>query len=680
MIGEILAPAGSGEALTAALRAGADAVYFGTGDFNARRNAANFDGEAFAAAVAQCHRQGAKAYITLNTLIKENELPRVLHTVELICRAGADAVIVQDLGLATLIRKAAPALALHASTQMSIHSPAALPLLQKLGFTRVVVARELSRTELEAICAAARDLSMEVEYFVHGALCMCVSGQCYLSAMLGGRSGSRGLCAQPCRLPFAAPDGTGHDLSLKDLSLIDHLHESGKLGVTSFKIEGRMKRPEYVAAAVAACRSMLDRGFVEPQLLDALSGVFSRSGFTDGYYMGKRGVELFGTRTEEDVKISREVLSGLHALYRTERQCVALNGQFTADASGAQLVLHDGTHTVSSRCDTALSDKTMDSSFLIGKLSKSGGTNYQIEKIDVTIAEHCYLSAAALGKLRGDCLAQLDRLRMQPVPLQFCLPNLPNSAAAPRQPRTLIARFDSIAQIPEALDGIAAVILPIEQDFTAAKLPQGVRKIVDIPRGIFGKEDYIAERLSLAKQSGFDAAMCGNLSAVALANAADIPVIADFGLNLFNSSAVSCAEQFGATAAVLSFELTIKEQRPIQSHLPLGAVVYGRLPLMLTRNCPVQNGTTCAVCNRSRALTDRKGVSFPVRCRLGCSELLNSRPLTMQDRLRELPVDFGVLYFTDESRAECAKVIDACRSGAPMDGEYTRGLYYRGVE
>ena len=596
MIAEILAPAGTAEALTAALRAGADAVYFGTGNFNARRNAANFDGDALTEAVALCHRQGAKAYITLNTLVKENELPRVLDTVELICRAGADAVITQDLGLAALIQKAAPELPLHASTQMSVHSPAALPMLKEMGFTRVVVSREMSKDELKEFCEAARELDMEVEYFVHGALCMCVSGQCYLSAMLGGRSGSRGLCAQPCRLPFAAKDGTGFDLSLKDLGLIDRLDELRKIGVTSFKIEGRMKRPEYVAAAVAACRNMLRQGFVEENLQNALSGVFSRSGFTDGYYVNKIGRAMFGTRTEDDVKISKEVLTSLHGLYRTERQCVSLNIHFSADLNGATLTMCDGQHTVSAHADTLPSEKSMDEDFVIGKLSKMGGSNYYVNQTETAIAENVYLPASSLGKLRSECIEQLNTLRMEPTVLAYQPPALPGKNGADRRITGLVARFDSPSQIPADLTGISAVILPLEADWSGVTLPAEIRKVADIPRGIFGKEDYIAKRLTAAKSAGFDGAMCGNLSAVELAKKAGLPSIGDFGLNLFNTHSVAQMQNLGAKAAVVSFEMTVSEMRDIHADIPLGGLFYGGMPFMLTRNCRVKNGTTCEKC------------------------------------------------------------------------------------
>lgn len=676
---EILSPAGTPDSLIAALRSGADAVYFGTGNFNARKNAENFDGERLANAVTLCHRQGAKAYITLNTLIKENELPRVMDTVELICRAGVDAVIVQDPGLTSLIRKAAPDLPLHASTQMSIHSPSALPILKKMGFCRVVPSREMSFAELKEFCAAAKKLDIEVEVFVHGALCMCISGQCYMSAMLGGRSGNRGLCAQPCRLPFAANGGKGYDLSLKDLSLREHLKELADIGVDSFKIEGRMKRPEYVAAATAACRSMVECGSIDPSLDSALLGIFSRSGFTTGYFDGDLGPHMFGTRTRDDVQISKEVLTSLHSLYRTERQTVALCGSFTADEKGGVLSLSDGKNQVVATCEVKPDEKDMQSDFVLSKLSKTGGTNYYIKSLDIKLAEKIYISAAELGKARNKCTARLDELRSLPHPYEFTRCDTETYDKAKR-PTKFIARFDNKEQIPRELSEISAVSLPLEGDIADVSLPEGITKIVDIPRAIFGKEEYIKRRLSLAREQGFTAAFCGNLAAVALAKEAGFSIIADFGINITNSLSAAEIQSLGASAAVLSFELTADELAAVSSDIPLGAILYGRVPLMITRNCPIKNSSDCKKCARDSHLTDRKGIDFPVRCRLGCGEILNSRPIVLSDRLSEFDLDFAVLYFTTEDKAECARVIaDHLYKRSPA-GEYTRGLYYRGVE
>ena len=309
---EVLSPVGSWEMLTAAVRSGANAVFFGAKDFSARRNAQNFTLEEIKQVVEYCHIRSVKAYLTLNILIKDNELEQAFNLAKTAYNYGIDGIIIQDLGLARILKQYLPNLTLHASTQMSVHSPSALPVLKSLGFRRVVVAREMSLADLKEFCTAAKEYDIEVEAFVHGALCMCLSGQCLLSAVLGSRSGNRGLCAGPCRLPFKAKGGTGYDLSLKDLSLIEYLNELKNIGVCSFKIEGRMRRPEYVAAATTACRRALDNGVLEVEISKMLSDVFSRSGFTDGYYANNLGKNMFGIRTKDDVNLSAAIIPQIH--------------------------------------------------------------------------------------------------------------------------------------------------------------------------------------------------------------------------------------------------------------------------------------------------------------------------------------------------------------------------------
>ncbi len=674
---EILAPAGSPEALTAALRAGADAVYFGLGEFNARKHAANFDDGALPGAVAACHRQGVKAFVTLNTLVSDGELPRALEAAQRLAQAGVDGVIAADLGLAALLRQAAPSLRLHASTQCSVHSPAALPLLKQLGFVRVVPSREMSAAELKTFCAAAKALELEVEVFIHGALCMCVSGQCQLSALLGGRSGNRGLCAQPCRLPFRAPGGTGHDFSLKDLSLLSHLKELAEMGVASLKIEGRMKRPEYVAAATAAARQSLDTGRLEETLQEALTGVFSRSGFTDGYFTGQRGRDMFGIRTAEQEQLTKETLAGLHNLYRLERQCVPLTGSLTADGKRVTLTLSDGTHTVSAAGTALEAQKPMTAEFLQKQLAKLGGTPYYLAQIRLQLPEDCYLPAAALGALRRECVEQLDACRCRPVPHSFTLPKLTAEPAADARPFRFLLRLSDPAQLPDNLESDLAA-LPLE-----CPLPPASANLytVDIPRGMFGQEAKAAALLSQARQLGYTHALCGTLAAIQLAKEAGLLPVGDFGLNLFNSESLKTVQNLGLTAAVVSTELTTGQITALHTALPLGAVVYGRTPVMLTRNCPIHNGLSCRDCGRKQEITDRKGVAFPVRCRFGCAEILNSRPLWMADRLTELPgLSFGILTMTVETKAQTEDILADYRQCAAPTGAFTRGLFTRGVE
>ncbi|MCI8361286.1 MAG: U32 family peptidase [Clostridiales bacterium] len=689
---EVLSPAGSPAALEAAMRAGADAAYFGLGGFNARKNAENFDDGALTGAVASCHGRGVKAYLTLNTLARTDEMAAALTTAEKAAAAGIDGVIVQDLGLAALLHKAAPALPLHASTQMSVHTPAALPFLKEMGFVRVVAAREMSREELAAFCKAARELDMEVEVFVHGALCMCVSGQCLLSAVLGGRSGNRGLCAQPCRLPFQAEGSAGYDLSLKDMSLIDHIAELKAMGAASLKIEGRMKRPEYVAAATAVCRMAVDGISPPAALREALEQVFSRSGFTDGYFTGRPGPRMFGRRTEEDGRRSAAVLPLLHELTRRERQGVPVDGVFTLRAGEpARLALTDGRHTaqVAGPVPEAAVNRPLDGGTAAERLSKLGGTCFYMRDFSAAIDPGVTLPASALSALRREAAGRLLELREQVGPIPFQRPDLTLSAA-PAGPDTpgLAARFADLRQMPGDLEafGLRAVCLPVEAELAAVKLPKETELWAHLPRGLFGREDWVWERLSRAKEAGVKTALCGNLSAAGLARRAGMAVQWDIGMNLFNAYALQKAAGLGAAGAVLAAEAALADCKAIlrTAPIPCGLYAYGRLPLMLTRNCPGKNragGADCAACGGSCQLSDRKGLRFPVMCRAGCAELYNSRPVWMADRLEELKgFSYLLLSFTTEDRETCAEVLEAYRAGGKPPAVFTRGMLYRGVE
>ena len=347
---EILAPAGGYDSVIAAVRSGADAVYAGGKSFSARASAQNFDFEQLCSAVEYCHIHGVKFYLTINTIVFDDEFKQLKQAITEAAKADVDALIVQNMGVARLAQRIAPDLALHASTQMSVHTASGVKALYEQGFKRVVLAREMSRDEIKK----AAEIPVELEVFVHGALCMCVSGQCYFSAMLGSRSGNRGACAQTCRLPFTVSGGKGkYALSLKDNSIIPYLNELEEIGVASAKIEGRMKRPEYVSAAVTACREQRDLGFVTDETAELLRAVFSRTGFTDGYYTGKIGRGMFGTRTKDDVVSADEkLLSKIRAKYKNEAQNIAVTAEFTAHLGERPVLkMTEGIHTAESAAD-----------------------------------------------------------------------------------------------------------------------------------------------------------------------------------------------------------------------------------------------------------------------------------------------------------------------------------------
>lgn len=687
---EILAPAGSPECLEPAVRCGADAVYLGASRFSARSSAANFDRAALADAVQYCHARGVRVYLALNTLLHDDELPDALALAEYACTLPVDELIVQDLGLIRLLRACAPKLKLSASTQMSIHSPAGAALCASLGMGRVVLSRELSGCEIRAIADAA---DVELEAFVHGALCMSVSGQCYFSAMLGGRSGNRGRCAQPCRLPFAAPGGTGHDLSLKDLSLIDQLDAMADAGVCSAKIEGRMKRPEYVAAAVTACRCARD-GEPEPEgLHGALRSVFSRSGFTSGYFDGARGRAMFGIRQKEDVEAaSPAVLGQLHTLYRAERPRIAVTMQFTAHA-GAPCVLSicDGPRAVFVTADPPQPARTrpLTSADAARSLGKLGGTPFFVENeaddIACSIDDGVMLPASALNALRRAAVDALLRARAAHTPVDFDASAAPERL--PERPRpaqaALRLHFGDPAQLPHAVPPQTELIyLPLDAPEAAVAQAQALcpRVGFTLPRGTFGTEPAVVGALRRARERDIADVWCGTLNTLAMARASGMTIHGGFSLNAANSRAVEQLALLGAADLELSPELTLAQMAQLRRTLPLGALIWGRLPLMLTRCCPIRNGTDCAHCTKRGALTDRKGAQFPVRCGGGCSEVLNSVPLCWLDRQRELPaLSFVSMRFHVENRVEIEETLAHFSAQTRPLSPITRGLYEKGV-
>lgn len=673
---EILAPCGSFPALLAAIRCGADAVYLGFGAFNARRNAANFNDEEASEALKLCRLHGVRAHITLNTLVSDDELKDFAESLKRTCREAADALILQDLGAIRLARTICPELSRHASTQMTVGTPAGLSLLAERGFSRAVLPRELTKSEIAEL---SENAPLELEAFVHGALCMCVSGQCLLSAMLGSRSGNRGLCAQPCRLPFSANGGTGHDLSLKDLSLIEKLPELAKLGVCSFKIEGRMKRPEYVAAAVTACREALADAYNDTRKAD-LEALFSRSGFTDGYFENHRGKAMFGTRKKENVtSATTALLKSYEKLYEKESAVRPVRFEFSAQINAApRLVAACDGHSVTvlseTLCEPAKT-RPLTQEVVEKQLQKCGGTVFFVKEIQCHIDDNIALPLSELNALRRKALDALTEALSAPKPYKINDIPLPDAFPAHKAgTKKWYFRFRDANAVPNDLQ-FDRLFLPLSTPKqTLAKHHAGVY----LPRGLFGSQKQILKAL---QESGAPYALCDTLDAVAIAKAAGVEIVGGPFLNLFNTLALKEAEEIGASEATVSYELTVNQINRLGCTLPRGVCVYGRTPLMLTRNCPIKNGMTCAQCGRKQSITDRKGIAFPVRCENGFSEIFNSRPTCLSDRLGEIQnVDFYLLDFTTESKEECRQIIEDYRRHAPSAGAYTRGLYYRGVE
>ena len=673
---EILAPAGGEAQLRAAVLCGADAVYLGLRGFNARAGAENFDENTLPQTVGWCHARGVRVYVTLNTLVTDRELPQWLHSLDAVAAAGVDGVLVQDLGLAKIIRQRYPTLPLHASTQMTIHNLAGARLLEEMGFAQVVLARELSKEEIAAICAGT---SMRCEVFVHGALCMSVSGQCYLSSVLGERSGNRGRCAQPCRLDFKS-HGRGYALSLKDLTLTDRLRELEALGVASFKIEGRLKRPEYVAAAVTACRQSLAG---EVPDLETLRSVFSRSGFTDGYYTARRDLTMFGTRTREDAAAAAEVLGKLSALTRNEVGRLPVDMVLTmAPGEPATLAVTDGTHRVEVAGEvpqTALTRPT-DEELARRALEKCGGTPFYLQNLTCHIGEGLMLPLSALNRLRAAALTALAEARSVVVPY----PQAPAAAGEPagRGGPAGGRRAAAPPATPAMRGGAGRLSLPLHELAERPELLEtgAERWVAELPAFCAPQqEEAVMRALRKLKEQGLTAALCGNLGSLLMAREAGLRIIGDYGLNIINSPAAQQAAALGCDEITLSFECERNAARNIHSPVPIGVIAYGRLPLMLLRNCPGKTAAGCGDCRGINHITDRRGENFPLQCQnRQYTHLLNPRPLFLSDRLPEWDFcDFLTLRFTTETPAECDAILEMYQTGAAPAGPFTRGLYYR---
>ena len=684
---EILAPVGSEEMLHAAVFSRADAVYLGFSGFNARTGAGNFDADSLKEAVRFCHARGVKVHVALNTTVYGGELASLRDAIRAVAASGADAVICQDLAVATLIGKIAPQLPRHGSTQMSVHTLQGALELKELGFTRVVLARELSLPEVEQI---TRHCGIETECFVHGALCMCVSGQCYMSAFLGGRSGNRGSCAGPCRLPFEAnalPEGKPgrlHHLSLKDNSVIDKLDQLQAIGVASAKIEGRLRTPEYVAAAVSACLAGREGRAYDR---DLLKNAFSRSGFTSGYLDGKIDGTMFGVRSEADAELTKKTLPALRELYRRERSRVPVRMKLEIEEGGEKLTVTDADGNKAFAYgdfepQPARADPTES---LKRSLAKTGGTPFAAENIEVEMDEGpWFVPGSTVNELRREALDALLKKRevLRPWPVQDVeLEPLPQRTLPPH--RTLRARFERWDQVPEqALSGVEYLILPIAQ---ADRVPCEWRgkTLLELPRVMFGKlEEDTARRVAATQDAGFAGYEVSNIAHLRLCRG--LPMSGGFGLNVTNQVAAQFYADNGLGSVLILPETKDSDISTIApTHagkpVPTGVLVYGHMPLMVTRACPLQNIHDCAHCDKTGVLTDRKAKKFPVRCGMGVRTIYNPVPIYMGDKPGAMTVDYGVAYFTLESREEAAAILDNIRVHAPFEGDFTRGLYFKGT-
>lgn len=691
---ELLAPAGSMESLRAAVQNGANAVYLGCGIYNARQGAKNFTPQALTEAVKYCHVRDVAVHLTLNTLVSDKETQELVQLIRHAAQSGVDAFIVQDLGVVRLCRQIAPHIPIHGSTQMTIHSLPGVLLCAAWGLSRVVLSRELSREEIRYIC---QNSPIEIEVFGHGALCMCYSGQCYLSAAIGGRSGNRGRCAQPCRQSYGYGRWQNqYPLSLKDSCLVRELKELEQMGVASLKLEGRMKRPEYVAAVTGIYRKALDTHMVTRDMEKTLLDAFNRQGFTQGYYDGALGGEMFGVR--EDTRENAALFKELRQTYETgETPLVPIRFQAVVRPGLTQLTVIDPQNRVCTAQGPApetarVAELTKE--VLIARLTKTGGTPYRCVEAAVEIEPGLSLSASAINGLRRDVLNQLTALRARrDVPALGRPERIPNYRT-PQEPPAYNIQVTTKEQITGRLLKMQPNLLYVplhlltEDAAFTRDLVGKVRVCPVLPRVVHdGELARLKDQLRSLRALGIREALVGNLGLLLPVRECGMHPRGDFGLNIYNSAALQPIREMELRSQCLSFEMTLPQIRDAKKGLPCEILAYGRLPLMITENCLIRGRTGQCTCHLGSAkLVDKTGSEFPVirdgnTCR---SVLLNGKKLYWLDRQEDL-ARLGLwavrLYFTTENPQEVDRVLSACRSGEAMDpGACTRGLYLRGLQ
>ncbi len=674
---EILAPVGATQQLYAAVRCGADAVYLGTSNFNARRNADNFKNESLSDAIKYCHLRNVKVYVTLNTLVFDKELDALCDTVKDIAKSGADAVIIQDLATAEAVKSICPQMPLHASTQMAVHNVAGALYLEEMGFSRIVLARELSFEEIKAIRSSTK---CELEVFVHGAHCMGASGNCYLSAMLGDRSGNRGLCAQGCRLGWVSQHGREYALSLKDMSYIDSIKSLADIGIDSFKIEGRMKRPEYVAASVTSLKKALNG---EAYNKGTLRSVFSRSGFTDGYLKGNRNISMFGYRQKEDVLSGSSVLKELEQTYKADIHPTPCKATLTLHKDKpCVFTLSAMGHSACVMGDVA---ETPRNSPLVEEIArrnagKLGETAFHLEDFEFNNPQNLTLSASSINSVRREAVSILEK---EITKTTYKINNNFSFDLPKREQKNTTAtriRLEAWEQYSPLFDNAEFIILPIEEIIKnkASVIQLPIRIIAELPQLIYpADEGKIRNQLKEIKEIGITHGATGNIGGIAILNESDFVIHGTHGLNITNTIACQKYCEMGVGDITLSFELTEKAVKNIGGNVKQGIYAYGYLPLMLMRACPQKDYSGCGDCKGLTELTDRRGVEFPVICHnRQYSVLHNSVPLYLGDK-NIVATDFATLYFTKETKEECESVYRSFINRKPIPGDKTNGLFFR---
>ena len=692
---ELLSPAGSPEGVIAAVQNGADAVYMGMGAFNARRGAKNFTDEEFVKAVRYCHVRGCKVYVTLNTLVNDREMRDAVAAAKLASDAGADALIVQDLGMSYAIRCALPDIPLHASTQMSLHNLAGVEAAAEMGITRAVLARELSFEQIRFI---TKNASIETEVFVHGALCFCHSGQCYMSALIGRRSGNRGLCAQPCRLQYSLGGRMDdHPLSLKDNCLVDQIRRLEEAGVASLKIEGRMKRPEYTGIVTGVyAKAIREQRNPDKEEMELLEKTFSRQGFTQGYFIGDK-LDMFGVRSEPDKDADKIFAAARKQYAEGEMRRVPVHF-YTVLEKGEHIKAiafdDDGNKAIATGpVPERAKRQGLTEQYLIEQMFKTGGTPYNCIENKAKAEPGLYLPASEINELRRKLIAQLSAEREKaPERRTLRIPAPPVNVPAISDPAR-IYQVRTVEQLTPELaelkpDYIYFPAMELAENFDPLRpfIDNGARPVAVMPRVITddqSREVYAA--LEKLFDYGVNEALTGNLGHVFIARQAGMKVRGDFGLNAFNSYTLRVLQDAGFISATASFELRLAQIKAMAKPVDTELIIYGRLPLMVSDQCIIRQSAGRCNCQTPGQLSDRMGSVFPVVKEFGCRNVIyNAHKLYLADKRDDLYA-LGLwglrMLFTTESPRECVEVAKGYLGLTDYKPNVlTRGLYYRGVD
>ena len=692
---ELLSPAGSPEGVIAAVQNGADAVYMGMGAFNARRGAKNFTDEEFVKAVRYCHVRGCKVYVTLNTLVNDREMRDAVAAAKLASDAGADALIVQDLGMSYAIRCALPDIPLHASTQMSLHNLAGVEAAAEMGITRAVLARELSFEQIRFI---TKNASIETEVFVHGALCFCHSGQCYMSALIGRRSGNRGLCAQPCRLQYSLGGRMDdHPLSLKDNCLVDQIRRLEEAGVASLKIEGRMKRPEYTGIVTGVyARAIREQRNPDKEEMELLEKTFSRQGFTQGYFIGDK-LDMFGVRSEPDKDADKIFAAARKQYAEGEMRRVPVHF-YTVLEKGEHIKAiafdDDGHRAIATGpVPERAKRQGLTEQYLTEQMFKTGGTLYNCIENKAKAEPGLYLPASEINELRRKLIAQLSAEREKaPERRTLRIPAPPVNVPAISDPARIYHVRTAEQLTPELAalkpDYIYFPAMELAENFDPLRpfIDNGARPVAVMPRVITddqSREVYAA--LEKLFDYGVNEALTGNLGHVFIARQAGMKVRGDFGLNAFNSYTLRVLQDAGFISATASFELRLAQIKAMAKPIDTELIIYGRLPLMVSDQCIIRQSAGRCNCQTPGQLSDRMGSVFPVVKEFGCRNVIyNAHKLYLADKRDDLYA-LGLwglrMLFTTESPRECVEVAKGYLGLTDYKPNVlTRGLYYRGVD